>query len=49
MDRVEGVVAQRELVQKVITELTLKKEHVFYEFTLRFDVLRLHLIFNVNC
>ena len=50
MDWVQGVVAQRELGQKVVTELRLKKEHVESEFTLRLNLLpkHLNLILRIN-
>ena len=50
MDWVQGVVAQRELGQKVVTELRLKKEHVESEFTLWLNLLpnHLNLILTIN-
>ena len=44
MERVKGVVAQSELVQKVIAELSLKQDDVFHEFTISLDTLLHHLI-----
>ncbi len=50
VDWVQGVVAHRELGQKVVTELGLKKEHVESEFTLGLNLLpkHLNLILRIN-